>query len=79
MEEQFRVFRCPTCGGPSHPASGCQYSENFVVCGPCVREAWVWIVQMTNSKGRRQGRPAFYDHVNRIHPPVQIASEPGRI
>lgn len=53
---------CRTCGGVFHPATGCAYTERFVVCGPCVRVFWAWLVKHTNGKGRRKG-PAFYDHV----------------
>ena len=81
MEEEFTTYRCPTCGGVSHPASGCQYTATFVVCGPCTREAWVWIRQVTSSKGRRNGRPAFYDHVGVIRPILMVEPtiEPSRV
>lgn len=39
---------CPSCGVASHPASGCAYSETYIVCGRCVREAWRWIKGHTN-------------------------------
>ena len=65
---------CPTCGGVAHPASGCAYTETFVVCGPCVREAWAWIRQHMAGKGRRKG-PAFYDHVNVIAAPIYLDAE----
>lgn len=29
--------RCTFCHGAVHPASGCQYTETFVVCGTCIR------------------------------------------
>lgn len=72
MVEEFETIRCRTCDGVAHPASGCVYSPTFIVCGPCTRSAWKWIVEMTNSKGRRKGRPAFYDHVNRLAPPIVV-------
>jgi hypothetical protein len=75
VPEEFTSHRCPTCGGVSHPATGCAYTPTFIVCGPCTREAWKWIVEMTNSKGRRRGRPAFYDHVNRISAPINVIEE----
>lgn len=58
----FTVFTCPTCGGASHPTTGCAYSPTFVVCGPCTRQWCRWVQNWTASKGRRKG-PAFYDHV----------------
>lgn len=58
-------MECRTCGGPAHPATGCQYTETFIVCGPCTRAFWAWFRQFSAGKGRRRG-PAFYDHVNRI-------------
>ena len=64
MEEVFRSFVCPTCGGPSHPATGCAYSETFVVCRRCTEEVWAWIRAFTNGKGGRRGR-SFYSCVNR--------------
>lgn len=67
-EVGFVTHWCPTCGGVSHPASGCVYSPTFIVCGPCVREFAQWIQDFTNSKGRRKGRPSFYDHVNVVAP-----------
>ena len=54
---------CRTCGGAAHPATGCQYTPRFIVCGPCAREFWQWLVKHTNTKGRRNGGPSFYDHV----------------
>lgn len=68
---EFARHTCPTCGGPSHPASGCAYTPTFIVCGPCTREAWTWIREMTASKGRRSG-PAFYNHVNRVSPRLEV-------
>lgn len=77
--EEFETIRCRTCGGVAHPSSGCVYhsprsSDVFIVCGPCVREAWKWIVQMTASKGRRGGQPGFYSSVNVIGEPIFIES-----
>lgn len=65
-------MRCSTCGGVAHPATGCQYSQNFIVCGPCTREAWQWLRQFTASKGRRRG-PSFYDHVNKLSAPITVS------
>lgn len=30
-------LRCRFCHGAVHAASGCQYSETFIVCGTCIR------------------------------------------
>ncbi len=81
--EEFRSIRCATCQGVAHPATGCAYTETFIVCGPCTRQAWAWIRQFTAGKGRRprstvqpgferwyQPTGGFYDHVNRIAPPI---------
>lgn len=59
------------CGGPSHPATGCVYTPTFVVCYRCTVEAWEWIRRHVNGKGRRFG-PGFYEHVNRIAPPIHV-------
>jgi hypothetical protein len=71
MEEVFVSHRCPTCGGPSHPATGCAYSSTFIVCYRCTVEAWAWIRQHTAGKGRRSG-PSFYDHVNHVSQPIEV-------
>lgn len=55
-------MHCAACKGPAHPASGCQYTAQTLVCGPCVREFWAWAVRHINGAGRRRGL-AFYDHV----------------
>jgi len=34
---------------------------------------------MTASKGRRKGRPAFYDHVNRISAPIEVNVEEAEV
>ena len=67
-DEEFVTIRCRMCDGVAHPASGCVYSPTFIVCGPCTRAAWRWIVTFTAQKGRRRG-PSFYDHV--VGPPAR--------
>lgn len=68
MTEEFETLRCRTCGGVAHPATGCVYPPTrpggpiFIVCGPCVREAWKWLSKHINGKGARSG-VFFYDHV----------------
>ena len=64
--ETFITHRCPMCGGVSHPASGCVYTPTFIVCGPCVREGWKWLLAHINGKGGRSG-VFFYDHATSIH------------
>lgn len=51
---------CIICGGPAHPATGAQYTETALACGPCVRDFWVWVRRHTS---RRWGGQYFYDHV----------------
>jgi hypothetical protein len=34
---------CPFCGGPSHPAVGCEYTPTFVACHRCTVEFWAWV------------------------------------
>jgi len=69
---EFTTHRCPTCGGVSHPSSGCVYSPTFIVCGPCTRTFARWLENWTNSKGRRGGRPSFFAHVNVISPRIEV-------
>jgi hypothetical protein len=54
--------RCFFCGGPAHPATGCQYTSNVIACYSCTTTAWAWVRRHVNGKGRRKG-PSFYDHV----------------
>lgn len=49
---KHNVHYCPCCGSPSHPQSGCVYSETMVVCGRCTRSAWAWVAQHTKSYKR---------------------------
>jgi hypothetical protein len=60
----FRRYECRDCGGPAHPATGCQYTEDWIVCGPCTRLAWKWILNFVNSKGGHRG-VYFYEHAVR--------------
>lgn len=69
---EFETITCRTCGGVAHPATGCVYSPTFIVCGPCVRSFWAWMLAFQNGKGRRKG-VRFYDHVNQIAPPVVVS------
>lgn len=72
METEFTTHWCPTCGGVSHPATGCVYSPTFIVCWRCTREFAAWLQEWTNSKGRRQGRPSFFAHVNVVSPMIEV-------
>lgn len=63
-DEQFDTHWCPMCGGCSHPATGCVYTSTFIVCWACTKSFAKWLQNWTASKGRRGGRPAFFDHVN---------------
>jgi hypothetical protein len=45
-------MRCASCGGAAHPASGCQYSETYIVCGRCTRSFWNWVKGHTNMMKR---------------------------
>jgi hypothetical protein len=63
-------MRCNFCGGPAHPATGCQYTETMISCWRCTLEAWRWIKGHTNRMARRSGRggvPAlsFYEAAGR--------------
>lgn len=60
-ENEFIIYNCPICGGVSHPATGCAYSENFVVCVRCTKEAWQWLLSHINGKGGRKGI-YFYEY-----------------
>lgn len=73
---------CPTCGGVSHPATGCVYSPSFVVCWRCTLEFGHWLERWTNrgpvpARRGKSAKPAFFAHVNRIHPPVFVDSNSG--
>ena len=56
------LMRCFSCGGPAHPATGCQYTETLIMCGPCTREFWAWMRRHTS---RRWGGRYFYEDATR--------------
>lgn len=66
MSEGHDLY-CPCCGGSSHPASGCAYSETYVICGRCIRETWRWVKGHTNvvkrvgKKGESKEFVSFYE------------------
>jgi len=33
---------CRSCSGPAHPATGCQFSATYILCGPCARVFHGW-------------------------------------
>jgi len=60
--------KCAACGASAHPASGCEYNKQTIVCGRCVRDAWKWIAGHTKKKTRVGPRGSkkyisFYDHL----------------
>lgn len=65
----YTVHTCPTCGGSSHPATGCAYSQTFVVCWACTLDAARWVQRWTAQKGKRGkghvGGINFYDAAGR--------------
>jgi hypothetical protein len=74
MEDQFDpCAKCSSCGGSAHPASGCQYTEDMIICGRCTRLAWNWIRGHTNlvkrvgPKGSKQ-KVSFYEAAARNRP-----------
>lgn len=71
MEAEFVTHWCPTCGGVSHPATGCAYSPTFIVCHRCTREFAAWVQAYTNGKNRRRG-PSFYAHVGVVSPRIEV-------
>ncbi len=57
---------CNFCGGPTHPATGCQYGPRTIACYRCTVECWRWVRLHTGkSPRRRPGRPtpgvSFYE------------------
>lgn len=65
-------MKCNFCGGPAHPATGCQYSENMISCYRCTVEAWSWVKHHTSAKaGRRRNKVptarSFYESI--VTPP----------
>lgn len=41
-------MKCASCKGVAHPATGSQYSKNYIICGPCTRSFWTWVKGHTN-------------------------------
>lgn len=57
-------FRCPDCGGASHPATGCVMSANYVVCWSCSLRLAKWVQAWTGKRPPRRkdvGAPLFYE------------------
>lgn len=53
--------RCFFCHGVAHAATGCQYSETCLVCGPCATEFARWVQGFTGGKGIRRVKARFPD------------------
>jgi hypothetical protein len=49
--------RCRFCHGAVHPASGCQYTETFIVCGTCIQP--YQDVRDVNNKLPPSGLPGY--------------------
>lgn len=63
-------MECAACGGAAHPATGCQYTETMIVCGPCVRRFWRWAKGHTDRVWRVGEKPSkvfvsFYEAAGR--------------
>jgi hypothetical protein len=43
-------MKCMVCKGPFHPASGHAWSEEAVVCGPCIRHFYEWVRGQTHPR-----------------------------
>jgi len=54
-------MRCFCCGGPAHPATGCQYTETMVQCYRCTVEFWAWVRRHTGKRWGAPGTPNFYE------------------
>lgn len=55
---------CKLCGGCTHPATGCVYAADWIVCRNCTLAGWLWMRSVLFSKGGRKG-VYFYEHVKR--------------
>lgn len=56
-------MECASCKGSAHPATGCAWSARTLVCGPCARRFWAWMMSHTSERKRtKKGRLAsdFY-------------------
>lgn len=58
----YKTFRCAACGGAAHPSTGCQYSEDMLVCLRCTRAFWRWLRDHQNKRYRvgPKGKGAKY-------------------
>jgi hypothetical protein len=56
---------CFFCGGPAHPATGCQYTATCIACARCTRDFWRWVKGFTNARMARKRGPrtamSFYE------------------
>lgn len=53
---------CFFCGGPAHPATGCQYSDNVVACRQCAVDFWAWFRAQQHKRER-----VYRDAKGRLH------------
>lgn len=69
---------CFFCQGPAHPATGHAYTERVLACRECTRNAFTFVAEHTNKKGRRKtknGHPcvvtamSFYEAATKNVPP----------
>jgi len=63
---------CAFCGGPAHPATGCQYTATMIACRACTVDFWRWVRQHTNGRPRqRKGAVtsvSFYEAAGKVWP-----------
>ncbi len=65
---------CNFCEGVAHPATGCQYTENMIACGPCTRRFWAWFEQHSNPRPILNRREEFVGPIPWCSVPVAIDS-----
>lgn len=57
-------MQCSFCPNPAaHPATGAVYGSRYIACHECVVSFWQYVRSVLYQKGKRNGGPAFYDHV----------------
>ncbi len=59
-----RSYRCPDCGGPSHPATGNCLSPTYILCWGCSLELAKWLQSWTGKrapKRKLQTKMTFYE------------------
>lgn len=56
-------MKCSSCQGVAHPATGCQWSPQTLVCHACAQRFWTWMMNHTSERPRKKkGKPSpdFY-------------------